>query len=469
MEVNSARGKGGVGGGGDRGGGCGGVRGDGARGDGGSLGGGGSDGENGGQIFGSTNNDCASNVAALGWLSTSSSTNTSQAIPAMQTSVKHTPATATLIIANLPRLWLALSLGPPFSSSYSSTGSLVDRDRDGRFALPGLARVGIGGGTDGGLATVVLDTAPRRSTRVPGPVAVVVVATASPLSLLMCDTVFDALSIGRSHIAAASSTCPTAPPRCNKPPSSCTLYESCGCVLVRPSGCSDDCKSLDKLVRHARGRDDSYGRCKFDGDCGHGYCASGRWRCHLIGKSNVLRYGGHNCSVDNRVGADESNNNLYSEKTMGQWYNENQIAAARGKDAAQQKAGDTSMSGRGSTAESTVGVRAVLPRLIELFNIVSIADVPCGDFNYMREILSSQAMRSRPLKYVGGDIVSKLVTRLNTLHGDGERVSFMRLISIGRHYGPSIRSSSAICSSTFREAACLGYCGASTIRARGIC
>ena len=111
---------------------------------------------------------------------------------------------------------------------------------------------------------------------------------------------------------------------------------------------------------------------------------------------------------------------------MGQWYNENQIAAARGKDAAQQKAGDTSMSGRGSTAESTVGVRAVLPRLVELFNIVSIADVPCGDFNYMREILSSQAMRSRPLKYVGGDIVSKLVTRLNTLHGDGERVSFMR-------------------------------------------
>ena len=44
----------------------------------------------------------------------------------------------------------------------------------------------------------------------------------------------------------------------------------------------------------------------------------------------------------------------------------------------------------------------------------------------MRELLSSTALRARRLHYVGGDLVSRLVARLDSLYADGERVRFVR-------------------------------------------
>eukprot|EP00966_Prymnesium_polylepis_P142402 3287964-Prymnesium_polylepis.1 len=48
-------------------------------------------------------------------------------------------------------------------------------------------------------------------------------------------------------------------------------------------------------------------------------------------------------------------------------------------------------SGTGSTFEATWGIRSVMPHLINLLKINSIADIPCGDFNYMRRITKSKA------------------------------------------------------------------------------
>ena len=66
-------------------------------------------------------------------------------------------------------------------------GSLVDRDRDGRFALPGLARVGIGGGRTAGCRRLVSCSTRRHAeaTRArSAAVAVVVVATAEPAFII---------------------------------------------------------------------------------------------------------------------------------------------------------------------------------------------------------------------------------------------------------------------------------------------
>ena len=76
-------------------------------------------------------------------------------------------------------------------------------------------------------------------------------------------------------------------------------------------------------------------------------------------------------------GAASDERGLYGEAKMSQWYESSQVTGGSAKASA------NSMSGRGSTADATVGIRAVLPRLIELLGIVSIADLPCGDLNWV--------------------------------------------------------------------------------------
>ena len=45
-----------------------------------------------------------------------------------------------------------------------------------------------------------------------------------------------------------------------------------------------------------------------------------------------------------------------------------------------------SRSGKGSELIQTVEVRKIIPDIIKKYNIKSILDIPCGDFNYMKEI-----------------------------------------------------------------------------------
>lgn len=71
-----------------------------------------------------------------------------------------------------------------------------------------------------------------------------------------------------------------------------------------------------------------------------------------------------------------------------------------------------SLSGPGSTAEYTENLRKELPKLFEQFEIKSMLDAPCGDYNWMRLV-------ERPeVQYTGGEIVPELVDANNAQYAD---------------------------------------------------
>jgi len=80
--------------------------------------------------------------------------------------------------------------------------------------------------------------------------------------------------------------------------------------------------------------------------------------------------------------------------------------------------GDESASGRGSSFRETERIRAAFPRIVEEFQIKSIFDAPCGDFNWMRHVLSDV-----DVDYLGVDIVERVITRNTELFG-APRVTF---------------------------------------------
>jgi SAM-dependent methyltransferase len=66
-------------------------------------------------------------------------------------------------------------------------------------------------------------------------------------------------------------------------------------------------------------------------------------------------------------------------------------------------ASEESKSGSGSEIRNTEAIRRELPILLKKFNIQTMLDIPCGDFNWM------SAMPFGNLQYIGGDIVEKLI------------------------------------------------------------
>jgi len=71
-----------------------------------------------------------------------------------------------------------------------------------------------------------------------------------------------------------------------------------------------------------------------------------------------------------------------------------------------------SRSGPGSTLEQTAKIRVEIQKLFQDLEIKSILDVPCGDFNWMKEINLEQ------LSYTGMDIVPELIEDNNKKYGD---------------------------------------------------
>lgn len=71
-----------------------------------------------------------------------------------------------------------------------------------------------------------------------------------------------------------------------------------------------------------------------------------------------------------------------------------------------------SISGPGSEMAATATLRKALLPLFEKFEIGSVLDAPCGDFNWMREIVEESRIR-----YVGMDIVRPLVVRNGQKYG----------------------------------------------------
>lgn len=63
---------------------------------------------------------------------------------------------------------------------------------------------------------------------------------------------------------------------------------------------------------------------------------------------------------------------------------------------------DESVSGQGSTLDQTHLIRRELPQLFEKFQVKTLLDIPCGDMNWIADIITG-------LDYVGADIVTEII------------------------------------------------------------
>jgi SAM-dependent methyltransferase len=77
-----------------------------------------------------------------------------------------------------------------------------------------------------------------------------------------------------------------------------------------------------------------------------------------------------------------------------------------------------SVSGAGSTLRYTENLRKHLPEVFSSLSIKSVYDAPCGDFNWMREVVSGN-----DILYFGGDIVPALIEE-NAQHNQDGRIKF---------------------------------------------
>lgn len=77
-----------------------------------------------------------------------------------------------------------------------------------------------------------------------------------------------------------------------------------------------------------------------------------------------------------------------------------------------------SVSGEGSTEALTVNLRLELPRLFKEFAIRSVYDAPCGDYNWMRLLMSTEK-----IEYYGADIVPELIHENNNKY-KSENIQF---------------------------------------------
>lgn len=80
---------------------------------------------------------------------------------------------------------------------------------------------------------------------------------------------------------------------------------------------------------------------------------------------------------------------------------------------------DESVSGGGSTMDATRTVREELPKIIEKYQIKSMLDIPCGDYNWMKTI-------ELKCDYIGGDIVEDIIHNNQKTYAS-DTVSFQTL------------------------------------------
>lgn len=76
---------------------------------------------------------------------------------------------------------------------------------------------------------------------------------------------------------------------------------------------------------------------------------------------------------------------------------------------------EESLSGIGSTMEQTRGIIQQLPAFLAKWNITSLLDAPCGDFNWMQHV------NLRGISYTGGDIVPTIAERNQARFGSDMR------------------------------------------------
>ena len=77
--------------------------------------------------------------------------------------------------------------------------------------------------------------------------------------------------------------------------------------------------------------------------------------------------------------------------------------------------GSRSASGAGASADQTGEIRRALPALLRELGVSTMLDLPCGDYNWMRNIeLPSQ-------RYIGADLLPDLIEPLAAQWGDRHR------------------------------------------------
>jgi hypothetical protein len=81
---------------------------------------------------------------------------------------------------------------------------------------------------------------------------------------------------------------------------------------------------------------------------------------------------------------------------------------------------EESRSGPGSSVLNTVSIRKELPKIFEKFEIYTVFDAPCGDFNWMKTIDLSG------VDYTGADIVESMVDQLN-MNYSGDKIRFLHM------------------------------------------
>jgi SAM-dependent methyltransferase len=74
-----------------------------------------------------------------------------------------------------------------------------------------------------------------------------------------------------------------------------------------------------------------------------------------------------------------------------------------------------SVSGPGSTVQITLSIRAAIPSILTKYEIETFLDIPCGDFNWMKQVHLKNA------KYIGMDIVMELVQKNAEKYSDADR------------------------------------------------
>jgi SAM-dependent methyltransferase len=80
-----------------------------------------------------------------------------------------------------------------------------------------------------------------------------------------------------------------------------------------------------------------------------------------------------------------------------------------------------SKSGDGSTSEYTENIRNQLPILFKKYDIKSVLDAPCGDFQWFNEIVENSSF-----EYTGIDVVPAIINKNAKKYSDNKRIKFLQ-------------------------------------------
>lgn len=81
-----------------------------------------------------------------------------------------------------------------------------------------------------------------------------------------------------------------------------------------------------------------------------------------------------------------------------------------------------SRSGDTSTLKSTKNLRKELPRLLHKIDVETLFDAPCGDMNWMRQVL-----KETTINFIGADIVEPMIEELQADPELSRKATFMTL------------------------------------------